>query len=222
MDRPFASPAPHAAPPVARGWAAVRRVGALGRRALAATLLGPLLAGIGLHAHAAGYQIDPGHTQVQWEVGHLGTSTLRVRFDKLDGSIVFDAAAQQLEVGIRVDTASISSGSPGFDKVLRGGQLFAVQEHPVAWFVAKRATFEGEVPRLVHGEITVRGVMQPLTLTATRWRCGFNPLFGREVCGGDFEAEVRRSEFGMTLALPLVDDTVRLRIAVEAVVIPPP
>jgi polyisoprenoid-binding protein YceI len=172
-------------------------------------------------AAAAGYQIDPGHTQVHWEVVHLGTSTLRARFDKLDGTIVFDAAAKTLQLGIRVDTASVSSGSAGFDKILRGAQLFAAQEHPVAWFVAQRASFEGDVPRQVHGEITLRGVNQPLTLTATRWRCGFNPLFGREVCGGDFEAELKRSEFGMTLALPLVGDTVRLRIAVEAVVIPP-
>lgn len=192
------------------------RPGLLIAAALAALLAAPQ------GARAASYQIDPGHTQIHWEVVHLGTSTLRARFDRIEGSIAFDAAAKTIDLGIKVDTASVSSGAAGFDKILRGNSLFAVEEHPAAWFVAKRATFEGEVPRQVHGEITLRGVNQALTLTATRWRCGLNPLFGREVCGGDFEAQLKRSDFGMTLALPLVADAITLRIAVEAVVVPTP
>ena len=54
------------------------------------------------------------------------------------------------------------------------------------------------------GELTLRGVSQPLTLKAVRFNCYRNPLFNREVCGGDFEATVRRNE-------------VLLRVQVEAV-----
>jgi polyisoprenoid-binding protein YceI len=36
-----------------------------------------------------------------------------------------------------------------------------------------------------------------------------------QVCGGDFEAEFDRSDFGITFGLPLVGNQVRLQISVE-------
>jgi polyisoprenoid-binding protein YceI len=168
------------------------------------------------------YRIDPGHTFVHWEVVHMGTSTSRGRFDRLDGALAFDARRQALDIGVQVDTRSVSTGSAPFDAVLRGAQLLDADAHPQAWLVARRAEFEGEVPRRVHGEITLRGQSAPLTLTATRWRCGLNLLFRREVCGGDFEARLSRAAFGMTLAAGLVADEVLLRVQVEAVRADPP
>jgi polyisoprenoid-binding protein YceI len=168
------------------------------------------------------YRLDPGHTFVHWEVLHMGTSTSRGRFDKVEGSIVFDPVAATVDLGFTVDTRSVSTGSTAFDGVLRGAQLLDAGQHPVAWFVARRATFEGAVPRQVHGELTLRGQSQPLTLTARRWKCGLNLLFQREVCGGDFEATLSRAAFGMTLAAGLVSDDVRLLVQVEAVREAPP
>lgn len=173
----------------------------------------------GLHAQApqAAYQPDPGHTFVHWEVLHMGTSTSRGRFDKVDGRIRFDRASAALELDFTVDTRSVSTGSTGFDGVLRGASLLDTEQHPTAWFIARRATFDGDTPRQVHGELTLRGQSQPLTLTARRWKCGLNLLFRREVCGGDFEATLSRSSFGMTLAAGLVSDEVRLLVQVEAI-----
>lgn len=69
----------------------------------------------------------------------------------------------------------------------------------------------------VTGEFTLRGVGQPLRLVAQRFRCCLQPLIGREVCGGDVEAEFNRSSLGITHSLPFMGDTVRLKIQVEAV-----
>jgi polyisoprenoid-binding protein YceI len=77
--------------------------------------------------------------------------------------------------------------------------------------------FDGERVKSVRGEFTLKGVSQPLTLTATRFDCYLNPLFKREVCGGDFEAKLLRSTFGMTHSLPLVADEILLKIQVEAI-----
>jgi polyisoprenoid-binding protein YceI len=162
-----------------------------------------------------GYSLDPGHTFVHWEVLHLGTSTTRGRFDRVGGVVLFDAPRQQVDVSITADTASVSTGLPAFDQVMRGGQLLAVEQHPQAYFTARRGRWDGPLLRELQGEITLRGISQPLTLKALRFKCGFNPMFGREVCGGDFEATLRRSDFGMTLALPLVADQVRLLVQVE-------
>ena len=192
------------------------------RRRLAFGILSVCLAWAGGSAAQAPsslptYQLDPGHTFVHWEVLHLGTSTTRGRFDRVSGAVFFDATRQQVDVSITADTASVSTGLAAFDQVMRGGQLLAVEQHPQAFFTARRGRWDGPLLRELQGEITLRGISQPLTLKALRFKCGFNPMFRREVCGGDFEATLRRSDFGMTLALPLVSDEVRLLVQVEGV-----
>jgi polyisoprenoid-binding protein YceI len=191
--------------------------------AAAVTLLVAVLTGAAAPAvvaqpsEPANYSLDAGHTFIHWEVLHNGTSTTRGRFDRAAGAVWFDARAQQIDVSITVDTASVSTGQAPFDAVIRGAQMLASAEHPQAFFTARHARWDGEVPREVQGEITLHGVSQPVTLRALRWRCGMNLLVRREVCGGDFEAELKRSDFGVTYALPFAADTVRLLIQVEGV-----
>ena len=163
------------------------------------------------------YSLDPAHTFVHWEVVHLGTSTLRGRFDRSSGAVQFDAKTQRLDVSIAVDIASADSGVPLLDGLLRGATMLDATAYPQAYFTARTATFDGEVPREVRGELTLHGVSQPLSLHALRWRCGLNPLFMREVCGGDFEAQLDRSAFGINHSVPFVSDRVRLLIQIEAV-----
>ena len=163
------------------------------------------------------WRLDPTHTFVHWEVVHMGTSTIRGRFDKASGSVQFDPKAQQLDVSITVDTASVNSGVPLLDAQLKGGEMLGVAANPQAYFVARNARFDGEAPRELRGEFTLRGISQPMTLRALRWNCGLNPLFRRTVCGGDFEGELVRSSFGITHSLPFVTDRVRLLIQVEAI-----
>jgi polyisoprenoid-binding protein YceI len=175
-----------------------------------------------LHAQPAAdaaptYNLDPTHTFVHWEIVHMGTSTIRGRFNKVAGNVQFDAKAQTLDVGMTIDTASVDSGVPLLDTLLRGPEMLSVAANPQAFFVAKKATFEGEVPREVRGEFTLRGISEALTLRAVRWKCGLNPLFRREVCGGDFEGEIVRSTFGITHSLPFVADKVKIEVQVEGI-----
>jgi polyisoprenoid-binding protein YceI len=163
------------------------------------------------------WRIDPTHTFVHWEVLHMSTSTIRGRFDKSAGVVLFDPKAQTLDISISIDTASVNSGVPVLDAMLKGSGMLDAAANPQAYFTARNARFEGEAPRELRGEFTLRGVSQPLTLRALRWHCGLNPLFRRTVCGGDFEGEIVRSAFGITHSLPLVADKVRLVVQVEAI-----
>ena len=188
-----------------------------GLAGLAALLLSAALAAQAQEA-APRYRLDPTHTFVHWEVLHMGTSTIRGRFDRSAGALIeFDPQAQRLDLGLRIDTASVNSGVAVLDTLLRGDALLASAAHPQAYFTARAARFEGDVPREVRGEFTLRGISQPLSLRALRWKCGLNLVFKREVCGGDFEAQIDRSSFGITHSLPFVGDRVRLLIQVEAI-----
>lgn len=182
-------------------------------------LLAALLAAtvLGAHAEPIRYAIDASHTRVWWETRHFGTSTQRGRFDDVEGNIVLDREQAKGEVSISIATGSVSSGVPALDKVLKGGGFLAAESYPTAYFVANRLRFDGERLAGLRGEFTLRGVSRPLELSSTRFSCRRDAVVQREVCGGDFEGEILRSEYGSTFGLPFVGDKVRLLISIEGI-----
>ena len=182
--------------------------------AVAATLLA---AASLAQAEAVTYAVEPMHTYVTFEVRHFATSTNRGRFDKKEGSITLDRAAKTGRADITIDTASISSGLPLFDSHLRGDNFLRVKDFPTAKFVGDKFTFDGDKVSAVTGTLTLLGKTQPITLNATHFNCYDNPMLKREVCGGDFEATLQRSAYGMSYGLPGIPDSVKLVIQIEAV-----
>ncbi|MFG6431553.1 YceI family protein [Roseateles sp. LYH14W] len=183
-----------------------------------ALLLTALLAAVGAaQAQSATYAIDPTHTQVVFEAKHFGVSTNRGRWDKKEGTVTLDKAAKTGKVEFTLDMASISTGIGPFDGHLKSKDFFAAEEFPTAKFVGDKFTFSGDKLASVAGELTLRGVTKPVTLTASSFGCYENPRLKREVCGGDFEATILRSQWGMSYGLPGIPDSVRLLIQVEAI-----
>lgn len=164
------------------------------------------------------YTIDPAHTTVYFAATHTERSSVRGRFGKIDGRIVYDADTGAGALDVTVDLASVDTGNRTLDGVLRSAQFFDIAQHPVARVRAQRFIVESGQLVAVEGELALHGVTQPLRLQAERFRCGEVTLFGvsRQVCGGDFRAEVPRSAFGMTRFLPDVGDSISLQVAVEA------
>jgi len=117
------------------------------------------------------YAIDPEHTRVWWEVRHFGTSTQRGRFDDVEGRIAVDRDSRQGEVSIRIATASVSSGLPALDRMLRSDRFLATDAYPSAYFVATRLAFDGGSLAAVRGEFTLRGCAPRASRAAVKLRC---------------------------------------------------
>lgn len=168
-----------------------------------------------LHAAAAPavYVLDPEHSFVHFEVTHFGASTSRGRFGPVRGEVELDRARGSGAVALRIATASIDTGLAVFNARLRQSDLLASAEYPEAFFVANQFRFEGERLVEIRGEFTFRGTSQPLSLRVRLFACRTDGA--TEVCGGDFEGEVLRSEFGASYLLPFVGDRVRLLVQVE-------
>ncbi len=176
-----------------------------------------LLAGT-VSAHAASYAIDPTHTFVTFEIGHFGTSTNRGRFDKKEGAVEFDRAAKTGKVEIVIDTTSINTGTAAFNKHLQSADLFDSAKYPTLTFVADKFTFSGDKVTEVAGSLTLLGKTNPVTLKATNFNCYDSPMLKREVCGGDFETTLDRTQFGMNYGIDWgFPKNVRLLVQVEAV-----
>jgi len=163
------------------------------------------------------YRLDPDHTFVWFEVVHFGTSTLRGRFGRVQGSVELDAAAGRGNVSLRIPTASLDTGIRLVDTRLCERDLLGCADDPEAFFVADRVSFEGGRVAAVRGELTLRGRTQSITLRARRFGCRDDHLLQREVCGGDFESELLRADFGVDYGIAFVTNRVVLRIQVEGV-----
>lgn len=167
------------------------------------------------------YTIDPTHTAVTFEAVHRGVSISRGRWTRTEGDIAFDRAAGRGRVAIAIQIGSLSTGSKAFDAWLLGPAAFDAAQHPTARFEATDFAFDAAArkPVRIAGTLTVRGQGHPVTLTTTLFDCYTSPLFRREVCGGDFEAEIdpRRWLPAAALAAAAVPERVKLLVQIEGV-----
>jgi polyisoprenoid-binding protein YceI len=186
----------------------------MARRWLTTAVLALTAAAVG--AAPAAFRIDPEHSFVYFEVVHFGTSTLRGRLGAIDGQVTLDREGHSGQVSLRLPTAGVSTGVPALDARLRAADLFDSGGHPNAFFVATQFRFDGDQLAEVRGEFMLRGISQPLSLRALRFGCRADTEGPGEICGGDFEAELLRSEFGATLGLPFVANRVHLLVRVQA------
>ncbi len=184
------------------------------------TLLATALAAaaLGAQAQSTTYLLDPTHTFVTFEISHFGASTNRGRFDKKAGTVQLDKAAKTGKVDLTIETGSINSGTAAFDKHLTSKDFFNSAEFPTARFVADKFSFNGDKVSEVSGSLTLMGKTNPVTLKASNFACYMSPMLKVEVCGGDFETSVVRSQFGITYGLNFgFSDSVKLVIQVEGV-----
>ncbi len=170
------------------------------------------------HAEKATYAIDPGHTFATFEIAHFGTSTNRGRFNKTTGTVTLDKAAKVGSLDVTVDTTSLDTGLPQFTKHISSDEILNVAANPTAHLVADKFVFDGEKVAEIDGTLTLNGKTNPIVLKAQNYNCYMSPMVKREVCGGDFDATIVRSQYGVNYGLNYgFPDNVHLVIQVEAV-----
>ena len=159
------------------------------------------------------FKIDPMHTYPSLEFQHMGISVWRGKFDETSGTIVMDRAAHTGSVEIEVKTTSINFGLAAMDDKARSEDFFDVAKYPTATYKGT-LSFDGDTPKSINGEITLRGVTRPLVLAINDSKCITHPYYKKEVCGADAQGELHWSQFGMKKFSD--DDSVLLHIQIEA------
>lgn len=170
-------------------------------------------------AAPATYAIDPTHTFATFEIDHNGASTNRVRFDKKSGTVEFDRDAKAGKVEVVLEMDSLNSGTAAFDKHLKSADIFNVAKFPQAKFVSDKFVFDGDKLKEVTGHLTILDKTQPVTIKANKFTCYPNAMLQkRETCGGDFEAVIDRTAFGVNYGVDYgFPKQVRLVMSIEAV-----
>lgn len=163
------------------------------------------------------YAIDGSHTFPRFSYNHLGFSKQLSRFNKTTGTVTFDKAAKTGSVDVTIDTTSVDTGFPTFDEHIQGADFLDTAQFPTATFKSTSVRFEGDKPVEVVGNLTLKGVTKPVTLTVTSFQAIPHPMLKKDALGANATAVIKRSDFGAGKYAPYVGDEVTLDIAIEAI-----
>ena len=158
---------------------------------------------------------EPNHTFVRFSYNHMGFSTQESRFDTVKATVNYDAAAKTASVDVTIDTKSVDTGSDLFNGHIQGPDYLDTAQFPTATFKSTSVKFDGDKPVSIEGNLTVKGVTKPVKLTVTSFKHGQN-MMKKDAIGADATTTIKRSDFNMAKAVPMVGDDVTLEIVIEA------
>ena len=141
-------------------------------------------------------------------------------FLDVEGGFTFDEESRTLsDLEVSMDAASVFTNHEARDGHVRGGDFLDAENHPTITFVGTSAEATGERTGRVAGDLTVRGVTQPVAFDVVWNKSGPYPFGENYVIGVSVRGVVQRSAFGMTYALDngWVGDDVEVIIEAEAI-----
>ena len=163
------------------------------------------------------YVVDGNHTFPRFSYNHLGYSIQMSRFDKATGTVTLDKAAKTAAVDIVIDAKSVNTGSATFNEHIQGEDFLDTTKYSTATFKSTKVNFDGDKPASIEGNLTLKGVTKPVTLTVTTFKAAPHPMLKKDAIGANATTKVKRTDFNMGKNVPYVGDEVTIDIAIEAV-----
>jgi polyisoprenoid-binding protein YceI len=172
------------------------------------------------------FALDPIHSSVTFDLSHLGFSNFTASFDTLSGSLTLDptnpGAAQ---VSVQIPLAGMDLPGPatsGLFDTLMSAEFFDAATNPDITFTSDSITLTGDKTADIAGTLSIHGISQPVTLSATYnggW--GKQPFEPNARIGFSATTAISRTAFGMGFGVPApgttmgVGDMISVRIETE-------
>jgi polyisoprenoid-binding protein YceI len=170
------------------------------------------------------WNIDPTHAELGFAVKHLMISTVKGRFRTFSGTGTTNPDGTLASVAMQIDVASLDTNVVPRDEHLRSADFFDVAQHPQLTFTSTAIRQTGSELNIT-GDLTIRGVTRPVTLTGEYTAPSKDP-WGNSRAALAVSGKISRKEWGLTWnqALELggvaVGDEVKLHVEAEAVAVP--
>jgi polyisoprenoid-binding protein YceI len=168
------------------------------------------------------YDVDAQHTTAEFVARHMLTK-VRGRFPEISGTIEIAETPEDSHTEVELKTATLSTGSAMRDEHLRTSDFFEVERFPSITFRSTGVRRMGETTFELDGELSVRGVTKPLTLTGEFLGWGTDPWGKTRVFAEAKAAGLDREQWGLTWNTAaevtglLVGKRVDLELQVQAV-----
>jgi polyisoprenoid-binding protein YceI len=162
------------------------------------------------------YEMDTSHASITFKINHLGFSRYTGRFDKMEGTLNFDAATPEKSgLDVTIYPNSINTNNVKLEEELRGDPWFNVIKYPRATFHATKVERTGATTGKITGDFTLMGVTRSVTLDTVLVGNGKHPMNGKQVLGFSATGTLHRSDYKLSNFLPMVGDDVTLEIEAE-------
>ena len=148
-------------------------------------------------AQAPVFEIVPVQSSIKFHV--KSSATIAGKFDKWDAGLTFkspDETTGLLE--IRIDAASVDTGSGMKNGKLKSKDFFDVEQNPYITFKSTKIVPAGPHTYEVDGDFTIRGVSNPEKLMLT--------ISGKGTGSGDLHGAMvfNRKDYGMNKGIPFI------------------
>ncbi len=156
--------------------------------------------------HIPGYvtgtwTIDPVHSHVGFVIKHMMVSKVRGQFTSFSGTITTAAELLDSTVTASIDVTSVDTSNAMRDDHVRSADFFDAEHHPALTFTSTGVRGVGD-RYCIDGQLTIRGVTRPVTLSAEAPEFGVGPDGGVKA-GFSATAEINRTDFGVSYNGPI-------------------
>jgi polyisoprenoid-binding protein YceI len=148
-------------------------------------------------ALAGTFNADPVHSSFGFAVKYQNVSLFRGTL----GEVAATLADGKLEGTAQVESISIRTPEQFRAHVL-SADFFDVENHPEVKFVSSDLQLADDGTATVNGDLTIRGVTQPVTATGT-WAPPSADAFGNTRAHLQLETVIDRTQFGLNWNMPL-------------------
>ena len=170
------------------------------------------------------YQIDPAHSAAQFKVRHMMIANVKGEFTKVSGTVTYDPSdPSAAQIQATVDASSISTRDEQRDGHLKSADFFDVAKFPTITFQSKEVVPMGSDSFEAVGDLTIRGVTQPVALTVEEVTPEAKDPWGNMRRGATAKTKIRRKDFGLNWNVTLeaggflVGDDIEIIIDVELI-----
>jgi polyisoprenoid-binding protein YceI len=143
------------------------------------------------------WQLDPVHSSIGFEIEYM-VGAFRGQFRDVEATLSVDGGETHLIGAARV--ASVDVKDENLAAHLQSPEFFDVERYPELRFVS--TDIAGGEELTVRGEITIKGVTQPVELTG-RATAPITDAYGSERFGLTLSTTLDRTAFGLNWNLPL-------------------
>lgn len=169
---------------------------------------------------AGHYTLDAHHWSIVFDVDHLHYTRFVMRFDRASAQLDWRAnALENATVEAVIDATSLDTNVPLLDRMVRGSQMLDVERYAQIRFASthfeRTADVDGKPAGKLTGDLTIRGVTQPVTLDVVFNGYAPNPLTKQPTLGFAATGRFSRAKFGLTTWYPAVGDEIDVRIQAE-------
>ena len=160
-----------------------------------------------IQANAQAWTLTP-KTQVGFNIRAMGFSLIKGQFTQFHSNMKFDPTTpQNASAQLVLQMNSVRLNKSGLKDLLLGEGFFFVGQYPTARVNSREFIVLGNHQYDIKGDLTLRGITQPVTLK-TRLKPNNNP----QLLDVDVKTVVKHEDFGMKKAFAGIGGKVNIQV----------